>query len=214
MSMMTKYFVMALGVSLIGYLFGSLPTGHLVGRFLGVDISKHGSGNIGATNVLRVLGRRWGYLVFFIDTLKGFLAVRAAFCLVQIAKIGVERIELVGILAAITCILGHTFPIWLRFKGGKGVATSAGALLGLMPVAIVAIFCVWLIIFQLTRYVSLASIGAAVALPAIVGILILRKFVTDTALLYFSVLIAGVVIWRHRSNLKRLINGTERRFSR
>jgi len=212
--MMTKYFIMALGVSLIGYLFGSLPTGHLVGRFLGVDISKHGSGNIGATNVLRVLGRRWGYLVFFIDTLKGFLAVRAAFYLVQSAKIGVERIELVGILAAITCILGHTFPIWLRFKGGKGVATSAGALLGLMPAAIVAIFFLWLIIFQLTRYVSLASIGAAVALPAVVGILILRKFVTDTALLYFSVLIAGVVIWRHRSNLKRLINGTERRFSR
>ena len=211
---MTKYFVMALGVSLIGYLFGSLPTGHLVGRFLGVDISKHGSGNIGATNVLRVLGRRWGYLVFFIDTLKGFLAVRAAFFLVQIAKIGVEHIELVGILAAVTCILGHTFPIWLRFKGGKGVATSAGALLGLMPAAIVAIFFVWLIIFQLTRYVSLASIGAAVALPAVVGILILRKFVTDTALLYFSVLIAGVVIWRHRSNLKRLVNGTERRFSR
>ena len=211
---MTKYFVLALGVSLVGYLFGSLPTGHLVGRFLGVDISKHGSGNIGATNVLRVLGRRWGYLVFFIDTLKGFLAVRAAFYLVQSAKIGVERIELVGILAAITCILGHTFPIWLDFKGGKGVATSAGALLGLMPAAIVAIFFVWLIIFQLTRYVSLASIGAAVALPAVVGILILRKFVTDTALLYFSVLIAGVVIWRHRSNLRRLINGTERRFSR
>jgi acyl phosphate:glycerol-3-phosphate acyltransferase len=212
--MMTKYLVMALGVSLVGYLFGSLPTGHLVGRFLGVDISKHGSGNIGATNVLRVLGRRWGYFVFFIDTLKGFLAVRAAFYLVQIAKIGVERIELVGILAAVTCILGHTFPIWLRFRGGKGVATSAGALLGLMPAAIVAIFFVWLIIFQLTRYVSLASIGAAVALPVVVGILILRKSVTDAALLYFSVLIAGVVIWRHRSNLKRLLNGTERRFSR
>jgi acyl phosphate:glycerol-3-phosphate acyltransferase len=206
--MMTKYLVMALGVSLVGYLFGSLPTGHLVGRFLGVDISKHGSGNIGATNVLRVLGRRWGYFVFFIDTLKGFLAVRAAFYLVQIAKIGVERIELVGILAAVTCILGHTFPIWLRFRGGKGVATSAGALLGLMPAAIVAIFFVWLIIFQLTRYVSLASIGAAVALPVVVGILILRKSVTDAALLYFSVLIAGVVIWRHRSNLKRLLNGT------
>ena len=211
---MTKYFFMVLGVSFVGYLFGSLPTGHLVGRFLGVDISKHGSGNIGATNVLRVLGRRWGYLVFFIDTLKGFLAVRAAFYLVQIARIGVERIELVGILAAITCILGHTFPIWLRFKGGKGVATSAGALLGLMPVAIVAIFFVWLIIFQLTRYVSLASVGAAVALPVVVGILILRKLVTDAALLYFSVLIAGVVIWRHRSNLKRLLNGTEPRFSR
>ena len=185
-----------------------------MGRCLGVDISKHGSGNIGATNVLRVLGRRWGYLVFFIDALKGFLAVRIAFYLVQIAKIGVERIELVGILAAITCILGHAFPIWLRFKGGKGVATSAGALLGLMPVAIVAIFFVWLIIFQLTRYVSLASIGAAAALPMVVGALLLRKFVTDTALLYFSVLIAGVVIWRHRSNFKRLINGTERRFSR
>ena len=212
--MMTKYLVMALGVSLVGYLFGSLPTGHLVGRFLGVDISKHGSGNIGATNVLRVLGRRWGYFVFFIDTLKGFLAVRAAFYLVQIAKIGVERIKLVGILAAVTCILGHTFPIWLRFRGGKGVATSAGALLGLMPAAIVAMFFVWLIIFQLTRYVSLASIGAAVALPVVVGILILRKSVTDAALLYFSVLIAGVVIWRHRSNLKRLLNGTERRFSR
>ena len=212
--MMTKYFVLALGVSLVGYLFGSLPTGHLVGRFLGVDISKHGSGNIGATNVLRVLGRRWGYLVFFIDALKGLLAVRTAFYLVQIAKIGVEHIELVGILAAIMCILGHTFPIWLDFKGGKGVATSAGALLGLMPAAIVAIFFVWLIIFQLTRYVSLASVGAAVALPVVVGILIMRKSVTDAALLYFSVIIAGVVIWRHRSNLKRLVNGTERRFSR
>src|SRR6266705_601902 len=212
--MMTKYLFMGLGVSLVGYFFGSLPTGHLVGRCLGVDISKHGSGNIGATNVLRVLGRRWGYLVFFIDALKGFLAVRAAFYLVQSAKIGVERIELVGILAAITCILGHAFPIWLRFKGGKGVATSAGALLGLMPVAIVAVFFVWLIIFQLTRYVSLASISAAAALPMVVGALLLRKFVTDTALLYFSVLIAGVVIWRHRSNFKRLINGTERRFSR
>ncbi|MEP6708998.1 MAG: glycerol-3-phosphate 1-O-acyltransferase PlsY [Verrucomicrobiota bacterium] len=211
---MTKYFLIALGVSLVGYFVGSLPTGHLVGRSLGVDISKYGSGNIGATNVLRVLGRRWGYLVFSIDTLKGFLAVRVAFYLVQIAKMGVERIELLGILAAITCIMGHTFPIWLRFKGGKGVATSAGALLGLMPLAIVAIFCVWLIIFQLTRYVSLASMGAAAALPVVVGILILRKFVTDDALLYFSVLIAGVVIWRHRSNLKRLINGTEHRFSR
>ena len=153
---------------LLGYLFGSCPNGYLISRRLGVDIRKHGSGNIGATNVLRVLGKKWGYLVFFLDALKGFLAVRSAFELASIAP-GV-RYEIIGIAAGLSCIIGHAFPIWLNFRGGKGVATSAGVLLGLMPIAMVSVFCVWLVLFKVTRYVSVASMVAAAALPPFVAL--------------------------------------------
>jgi glycerol-3-phosphate acyltransferase PlsY len=196
----------------VGYLLGSFPSGLIISRTRGVDIRKHGSGNIGATNVLRVLGKKRGYLVFFLDTLKGFAAVRIAFAIALATGTAISQRELVGIAGGLACILGHTFPIWLRFRGGKGVATSAGVLLGLMPLAVVSVFTIWAVLFQLTRYVSLASIGAAVALPFFVALYLRLDLLAGASLLPFSILIAGVVVWRHRSNMKRLFRGKEQRF--
>ncbi|MGH8091918.1 MAG: glycerol-3-phosphate 1-O-acyltransferase PlsY [Chthoniobacterales bacterium] len=196
-----------------GYFLGSCPNGLLVSRARGIDIRRHGSGNIGATNVLRVLGKKWGYIVFALDALKGLLAVRLAFWIASLLQ-GTPRHELVGIAAGVACILGHTFPVWLRFRGGKGVATSAGVLLGLMPIAVVSVFLVWLLLFKTTRYVSIASIGAALSLPLFVMLYLHFNMLTGASLLPFSVLIAGVVVWRHRSNIQRLWHGQEERFSR
>jgi glycerol-3-phosphate acyltransferase PlsY len=197
----------------MGYLLGSCPNGYLVANSRGLDIRQHGSGNIGATNVLRVLGKKWGYLVFFLDALKGFAAVRLAFLMGNNAVPALARPELIGIAAALACILGHTFPVWLRFRGGKGVATSAGVLLGLMPLAVFSVLAVWLLLFKTTRYVSVASIGAAAALPIFVAIYLHVALLAGAILLPFSILIAAVVVWRHRSNIQRLFQGTEQRFS-
>ncbi len=198
--------------AVIGYLLGSCPNGFLVSRARGVDIRKHGSGNIGATNVLRVLGKGWGYLVFALDAFKGFAAVRLAFAFASAINPEGPYREVVGIAAGLACILGHTFPVWLRFRGGKGVATSAGVLLGLMPLAVVSVFIVWFILFKGTHYVSVASIGASLALPLFVALYLRIKLLTGASLLPFSILIAGVVIWRHRSNMQRLFHGKEARF--
>ncbi|MEO8043646.1 MAG: glycerol-3-phosphate 1-O-acyltransferase PlsY [Spartobacteria bacterium] len=196
----------------IGYLLGSCPNGYLVSRARGIDIRQHGSGNIGATNVLRVLGKKWGYLVFALDALKGFAAVRIAFAIGSASLIGDTQRDLVGIVAGLACILGHTFPVWLGFRGGKGVATSAGVLLGLMPIAVFSVLAVWLLLFQITKYVSVASIGAALALPLFVIAYLRFGMLTGASLLPFSILIAGVVVWRHRSNMQRLLQGKEQRF--
>jgi acyl phosphate:glycerol-3-phosphate acyltransferase len=198
----------------VGYLFGSFPAGYFAGRLAGVEVRKAGSGNIGATNVLRVLGKKWGYPVFFIDALKGFAAVRVAFFLVKFWPDAQPYAEYLGILTAMMSVTGHMFPVWLRFKGGKGVATSAGALFGLMPWAVPCVFLVWYVVFQITRYVSLASIIAAISLPIIVTLFLRWKFIDTWALVYFSLLIMVLVLWRHRSNFSRLLKGTEQRFSR
>jgi glycerol-3-phosphate acyltransferase PlsY len=205
--------MLACGILFLGYLFGSVPFGLLVGRAKGIDIRDHGSCNIGATNVLRVLGKPWGFLVFFLDALKGFAAVRFALLIVH-QRGGGGYAEFYAILAAAACVAGHAFPIWLRFRGGKGVATSAGAIFGIMPIAGIAIFLVWLVVFQITRYVSVASITAACALPIVVAVLIKLKLTQGTVLFYFSTLMTLLVVWRHRSNLSRLLNGTEQRFTR
>ena len=204
--------VFAIGA--LGYLFGSFPAGYLAGRMAGVDVRSLGSGNIGATNVLRVLGKKWGYAVFFVDAFKGFAAVRLTFFLANRLPAVQPYAEYFAILAAVMCIIGHTFPVWLRFKGGKGVATSAGVLFGLMPLAVPFIILVWVIIFEITRYVSVASIVASISLPVVVGLFLRWKFLEGAALFYFSILIALLVLWRHRSNFSRLLNGTEQRFSR
>lgn len=197
----------------IGYLLGSSPNGYLVARARGIDIRKHGSGNIGATNVLRTLGKKWGYLVFALDMFKGFAAVRIAFAIGGAFLIGDAQHDLIGIAGGLACILGHTFPVWLGFHGGKGVATSAGVLLGLMPIAVFSVMAVWLLLFQLTRYVSVASIAGAIALPVFVIVYLHFGMLTGPNLLPFSILIAAVVVWRHRSNIKRLLQGKEQRFS-
>lgn len=195
-----------------GYLLGSCPNGYLISRTRGIDIRRHGSGNIGATNVLRVLGKKWGYLVFALDALKGFVAVRVAFAISSAMIVGPAHREIVGIVGGLACILGHTFPVWLHFRGGKGVATSAGVLLGLMPVAVFSVLAVWIILFKVTRYVSVASIGAAASLPLFVIAYHRLGWLTGASLLPFSILIAGVVVWRHRSNMQRLLHGKEQRF--
>jgi len=205
---------LALACGGVGYLLGSFPAGYFAGRLAGVDIRAVGSGNIGATNVLRILGKGWGYPVFLIDAFKGFAAVRLAFLFVTYYPDAKAYAEYFAILAAMMSVAGHSFPVWLRFKGGKGVATSAGAVIGLMPLAVPLVFLVWVVVFETTRYVSLASIVAAIALPIIVSLLARWKFVDTWALIYFSLAITLLVLWRHRSNFSRLLNGTEQRFTR
>jgi acyl phosphate:glycerol-3-phosphate acyltransferase len=199
-------------IVVLSYLIGSIPWGYLFARSKGIDIRQHGSGNIGAANVLRVMGKKWGYLVFLCDFFKGFLSVKlgsliAAFFLVNLV--------LGSVIAAIACVLGHDYPIWLGFKGGKGIATLAGAVLVLFPPLVFVSFgVIWIAVFLIGRYTSLASISAAVALPISVP-LIVAKTETDFLLLVcFSVLMGALAIWRHRSNIARLLNGTENRFGR
>ena len=207
---MASYFF----VALLSYLLGSIPAGYLAGRYAGVDIRREGSGNIGATNVLRVLGKPYGYGVFLFDFLKGLGAVRLSILISDRLHPGHEQTELVGIAAGVLCVIGHAYPVWLGFKGGKGVATSVGVLFGLMPLAALIMMIVWLIVFQTTKYVSVASIAAALALPLVVLTLVHFKQENDMTLVYFSICLTVVIVWRHRSNLSRLMKGTEHSFKR
>ena len=201
-------------VLIASYLLGSIPAGYLAGRIAGVDIRQAGSGNIGATNVTRVLGKRYGYPVFVIDFLKGLIAVRLSILLAEQMGLSGTLTELVGIIAAVACVIGHAFPVWLRFRGGKGVATSAGALGGLSPLAALIGALIWFVAFKLTRYVSVASITAAIAVPLVIFALGRRAQTQWEILFYFSICLAAHVILRHRSNLVRLMRGTEPRFQR
>jgi glycerol-3-phosphate acyltransferase PlsY len=207
--------MLAFAVVVIGsYLLGSIPFGYLAGRMAGIDIRNCGSGNLGATNVIRTLGKGYGYPVFAADFLKGFGAVKMSILIATRVQSEWNAPEMFGIVAAISSVLGHSFPLWLRFKGGKGVATSAGALFGLAPIAALVGVAIWILTFWLTRYVSVASITAAAALPLIILLTTWLTRTTGKLLFYSSVSLAAVVIWRHRSNLSRLIRGTEPRFTR
>jgi len=194
------------------YLLGSIPFGYLAGRLAGIDSRKVGSGNVGATNVVRVLGKRYGYPVFALDVSKGFAAVVISMLMAPGRPPEWNSPEIFGILAAISSVLGHLYPPWLKFEGGKGVATSAGALLALTPVATLIGVAIWIIVFWLTRYVSLASITAAVILPIVILVVGSHDRHTGKPLVYSSACVAAVVVWRHRSNLSRLMRGTEPRF--
>jgi len=196
------------------YLLGSIPFGYLAGRLAGADIRRAGSGNVGATNVVRVLGKRYGYPVFVLDVLKGFAAVKISMLLAPGRPPEWNSPEIFGILAAISSVLGHLYPPWLKFKGGKGVATSAGALLALAPLATLIGVALWVIVFWMTRYVSLASIIAAFALPLVILVVSWDDQNQVKPLVYSSACVAAIVVWRHRSNLSRLMRGTEPRFTR
>ena len=218
------------------YAVGSIPTGYLIGKSRGVDIRQHGSGNIGATNVMRVLGKKAGYTVFACDALKGLIAVVLAkyiadhhvLTLLQTRSVfngasesivhTTEFIRLpeaiAAISAAIICIIGHNFPIWLGFRGGKGMATSAGVLIGMMPIVAMTCMGIWAVVFFATRYVSLASIAASIALPLSTLIFLLTGNLFGWPYFYFAVAACFLAIWRHRSNIVRLMNGTENRFAR
>src|SRR6476619_3773073 len=206
--------VILASVSIASYLLGSIPFGYLAGRVAGIDIRKVGSGNVGATNVVRVLGKQYGYPVFVLDVLKGFGAVKISMLIAPGRPPEWKSPEIFGILAAISGVLGHLYPPWLKFQGGKGVATSAGALLALTPVATLIGIAIWIIVFWLSRYVSLASITAAVALPIVILVVRSHDQNNGKPLVYSSACVAVVIIWRHRSNLSRLLQGTEPRFTR
>jgi glycerol-3-phosphate acyltransferase PlsY len=201
-------------VLVASYLLGSIPFGYLAGEIAGVDVRKAGSGNVGATNVLRVLGKPYGYAVFALDFLKGLGAVKISVLIATRVRPEWGSPEIFGIVAAASAVIGHCFPLWLKFRGGKGVATSAGALFGLMPLAMLVGVAIWILIFWLTRYVSLASVIATAALPIVIAIVTRLNQSYGKALFYSSLCIAAVVIWRHHSNLSRLMRGREPRFTR
>lgn len=205
-------------IAIVGsYLIGAIPFGLIIGRLKGIDIRAHGSGNIGATNVMRTLGKPLGLLCFFLDVCKGALPV-VGFGL----WLGVIGAQLPGganawlwLAVASSAVLGHIFPVFLRFKGGKGVATGFGAMLGLWPgVTLAAIACavIWFIVMRLFRYVSLASIIAGLMLPVCIGAIAAAR----TGTIPWPFVIAGsvlalVVVWTHRANIQRLRAGAERR---
>jgi glycerol-3-phosphate acyltransferase PlsY len=197
------------GLAALGaYLVGGIPFGLLLGRALrGVDIRQLGSRNLGATNAFRVLGPRIGVAVFALDALKGLLPVLAAR---RLAPGG--DAETAALAAGVAAILGHVFPVYLGFRGGKGVATSAGVLAALAPLATAVAFGVWVATVAATRYVSLGSILAAITLPA--TILAREGRAAPRGVTGAALAAAVLVIVRHRANLGRLLAGTEPRFRR
>ncbi len=197
--------------AVIGYLLGSISFAVLVAKRRGVDIFQAGSGNPGATNVLRVLGKGPGYGVFFLDFLKGFIAADWPMIARNCGWITVDEGTYLwmGIAGLAGAVAGHSFSVFLRFRGGKGVATTIGGLMALMPFVTLGGLLVWNAVFFTTRYVSLASILFGLALMPLAAIL--RE---PRALVGLSFMLAVLILWRHRANLGRLMNGTEPKFGK
>lgn len=189
---MTEALVLALA-----YLLGSIPFGYLAGRLRGVDIRKTGSRNTGATNVFRTLGRGMGIAVMAADILKGLAAVLIARALLD---------DPWPLAAAALAVAGHVFPVWLRFRGGKGVAVAAGALIGVMPLVSLTLVALWVAIVVTTRYVSLASVVCALALTPLAWL-----YGNDWPSIALAGVVALAILVRHRGNLKRLARGQELR---
>ncbi|HOA29693.1 MAG TPA: glycerol-3-phosphate 1-O-acyltransferase PlsY [Candidatus Cloacimonadota bacterium] len=192
---------------LFAYFLGSIPVGWIVARlFFKTDIRSKGSGNIGATNALRQFGTAVGLIVLLLDMSKGIIAVLLA---KSIYGSGTMMVVICGLLA----ILGHVFPIWLKFKGGKGVATAAGVFIALTPISLLIALLVFIVVVVITRYVSLGSIVAALSLLAVNVISIFRQPNKDYALLILVVLIVAMIIYKHKENIARLIRGNENKIS-
>ena len=203
----------------IGYGCGSVPCGWLIGRAHGLDIRQHGSGNVGATNVARTVGRHWGLLCFALDAIKGLVPVVVSGLAMDVAgRMQLEATQAWCWLAvAAAAVAGHVFPLWLSLRGGKGVATGFGVLMGFWPLLTLpglAAVVTWLLLASMFRYVSLASMGAAVAMPIYLWLASRITTVPASQLNPFLIvtsLLALLVIVRHRSNLTRLYAGTEDR---
>ena len=191
------------------YLVGSMPTGYLLGRSRGLDIRQHGSGNIGATNVWRVMGRNWGLLAFASDFLKGFLPLYLLRTLsFSFPEGGSWSAALLLVLCGLAAIIGHNYTPWLGFKGGKGIATSAGVLAALMPPVLAIALSLWIVATLITRTVSIGSLLAAAVLPPAT----LWFYPGEWVYFGLATLAGGLAVWRHRSNIQRLLAGTETRF--
>ena len=194
-------------VALAAYLLGSIPTGYLVARAKGIDIRTVGSGNIGATNAFRVLGKAAGTAVLIADGCKGYTAC-AWLCnaLLRVLNVPSAEVETHQIVAGIAAVLGHNYTCWLWFKGGKGIATTAGVYFALAPLSVGIAIGTWIVFFLTTRFVSVASLASAVALPAAVWL------TKDSLLLGVVTTALGLLaIFKHHSNIQRLLAGTENR---
>jgi glycerol-3-phosphate acyltransferase PlsY len=207
---MIKFVILIIGA----YLLGSIPFGLIIARAHGKDLRSIGSGNIGATNLSRALGRKWAYLCFFLDATKGLVPMLVATSFISSPPAVAELFLALAVGCA--AILGHIFPIYIKFKGGKGVATSFGVALGLWPyytICAAAAFLIWVLVVLLWRYISLASIIASVVFPLVLVLVIVRtpgwNFANLWPLLIAAIAIPIMVIVRHRENIKRLIAGTE-----
>jgi glycerol-3-phosphate acyltransferase PlsY len=218
---------------LLAFLLGSIPFGLLIAKAKGIDIRQHGSGNIGATNVLRVVGKKYGIACLILDALKGLIPTIIGISLIRFVgmknpmmisaldpfsgEFPILTAQVMQVVTGLCAILGHNYSPWVGFKGGKGIATSAGVLIAMMPAAIVILMMVWLLVFYTSRYVSLASIITAAVLPLVTiwGSWYHGKIQDGTwnkPLFAFTVIIAVLAIWKHRSNIQRLRQGTENRF--
>jgi glycerol-3-phosphate acyltransferase PlsY len=200
---------------LLGYLIGSVNFAVLVAKKHGVDILKEGSGNPGATNVKRVLGKGPGNLVFALDALKGFVGAGLPYLFLRIEENGsaADIHFTICVAGFVGTLLGHCFSCFLKFKGGKGVASTIGGLLVLLPIPILIGAAIWGLVFTLSRYVSLASIALGVSLPLSCWLLpLFTKLTFGQPEFWFAAAIAAFNVWTHRSNIGRLLAGTENRF--
>ena len=188
---------------LAAYLIGGIPFGFLIGKMRGIDVRTVGSHNIGATNVLRTVGKKWGFLALFCDMMKGFLPT---FLCRQFA----DGPDWLPLAVGVTCALGHMLTPYMKFKGGKGVATGAGMLFGLVPALMGVTFLVFVVLFACSNYISLGSCGAA----AFIGVAIWFRFLDSVGTAnppqcILVSLIAAFIVWKHRSNIGRLVAGKE-----
>jgi len=206
------------------YLLGSVPFGLLIAKANGIDLRSIGSGNIGATNVSRALGRKWAYVCFALDALKGLVPMLLMMFLYRTwpSQQVPDKVAFLWVWLCVGCaiIVGHIFPVYLKFKGGKGVATSFGVALGLWPyltICALTSILIWAAVLLVWRYVSLASIVGSIAFPVVLTLAIALvpgwNFAYLWPLLIIATAIPLIVITRHRQNIKRLITGTERRIS-
>jgi glycerol-3-phosphate acyltransferase PlsY len=201
-------------IFLFSYLIGSIPWGYLIGRLYGKDIRKLGSGNVGATNVTRVIGKIPGKICFFLDMVKGFLPVFIVTMLIK-QKVISDQCDIAQIIAAAGTVVGHIWSVFLKFHGGKGISTSAGALLAMAPYSFIISGIIWVIVYLIGRYVSLASIAGAAVLPVSATFLSIYKvYPLSHYILIFLYLLAFLAIIKHTGNIRRLINGTEHRFDK
>jgi glycerol-3-phosphate acyltransferase PlsY len=194
--------------ALAAYLLGSIPFGFLVAKAKGIDIRSVGSGNIGATNAMRVLGKPAGIFVLLMDVLKGYVACTWLVALVfKCFTVAPEQVETLRIIAGIGAVLGHNYTCWLKFKGGKGIATTAGVYLALAPWALLVGLVVFILAVLITKYVSVGSIAAAIALPVTVWVMTPHNLFLGIVTTALGVL----AIYKHKGNIQRLMAGTENR---
>jgi glycerol-3-phosphate acyltransferase PlsY len=187
------------------YLLGAIPTSYLAGRlFRGIDLREHGSRNLGATNLYRVLGWRYAIPVGLFDAAKGLIPV-------TVFAPRASPSDLFALVCGLTAVLGHAFSLFVGFKGGKGVATAAGVMLGLAPIALAVATAIWALLVFTTGYVSLGSVAAAAVFPFAV---MLFDPPAEPGMLWLDAAVAAAIIWFHRGNIQRLLKGTENRFGR